>query len=72
MPLTSLVVQQMMARFRSFYNVKKSQDFKKVQFVSNRCKDFFKQKKMFWGYGHFKIHVSGSGNFRIKDNICWL
>ena len=22
--------------------------------VSNRCKDLFNQKKIFWGYGHFK------------------
>ena len=48
MPLTSSVMWQMMARFRNFYNAKKSQDlFKKAQCVSNRCKDLFKQKKYF-------------------------
>ena len=33
----------MMARFRNFNNVKKSQ----VQCVSNKCKDLFKQTKYF-------------------------
>ena len=47
-PLTSSVVQHMMARFRNFYSLKKVKIwFKKVQFVSNRCKDLFKRKKYF-------------------------
>ena len=52
-PLTSSVMQQMMARFRNFYNVKKVRTyFKKVQCVSNWYKDLFKQKNIL-GYGHF-------------------
>ena len=48
MPLTGIVVRQMMARFRNFYNVKKVKTyFKKVQCVSNRYKDLFKQQKYF-------------------------
>ena len=48
MPLTSSVAWQMMARFRNFYNLKEVKTwFKKVQCVSNRCKDLFKQTKYF-------------------------
>ena len=38
----------MMARFRNFYSLKKVKTwFKKAQWVSNRCKDLFKQKEYF-------------------------
>ena len=48
MPLTNSVVQQMMARFRNFSSLRKSQDLvKKAQCVSNRCKDLFQQKQYF-------------------------
>ena len=50
MPLTSSVMGQMMARFRNFYSLKKKSKFgcKKAQWVSNRCKDLFKQKIIWW------------------------
>ena len=44
-----------MARFHNFYrSIFRLKRGKKAQCVSNRCKDLFKQKKIFWGYGHFK------------------
>ena len=49
MTLTVSVVEQMMARFRIFDSLKKVKiSFKKVQCVSNRCKDLFTWKKYFW------------------------
>ena len=55
MPLTSSVVPQVMARFKTFtaYRTIKIQ-FKKEQCVSNRRKDLFERKKIFWGQVHFK------------------
>ena len=48
MPLTGLVVEQMMARFHNFYAPKKVKvKFKKAKCVLNRCKDLFEQKKYF-------------------------
>ena len=52
MPLTSSIVQQMMARFRNFYSLLKKSRLglkrgKKAQYISNRCKDLFKRKKYF-------------------------
>ena len=44
MSLTSSVMGQMMARFRNFYSLQKSQD---LQCVSNMCEDLFKGKKYF-------------------------
>ena len=50
MPLTSSVVGQMLARFRNFYNVKKVKAlFNRTQCVSNRCKNLFKKKKIYFG-----------------------
>ena len=50
-PLTCSVVRQMMATFRNFTTCKKSRfelkRGKKVQCVSNRCKDLFEHKKYF-------------------------
>ena len=71
MPLTSSVVLKMMARFRNFYNVKKSQDlFKKAQCVSNRCKDLFKQTKYFGAMGTLTI-IHRSQSARAKSTIHW-
>ena len=71
MPLTSSVVLKMMARFRNFYNVKKSQDlFKKAQCVSNRCKDLFKQTKYFGAMGTLTI-IHRSQSTRAKSTIHW-
>ena len=47
MPLTSLVVGWMMARFRNVYNLQEVKiKFKKAQWVLKRCKDLFKQKSI--------------------------
>ena len=55
MPLTSLVVSQMMARFRNFWNLKNSQDLVLKGAVRfEQVQRFKKKKKIFWGYGHFK------------------
>ena len=48
MPLTSSVVQQVMARFLTFTAYKKVKiKFKKGAVRSNGCKDLFKQKNYF-------------------------
>ena len=55
MPLTSSVVQQMMARFRNFWNLKNSQDLVLKGAVRfEQVQRFIWAKKIFWGYGHFK------------------
>ena len=63
-PLTCSVVWQTMARSRNFYSPKRSifglKRGRKAQCVSNRCKDLFKQKKRFWGYGHSNIVANPS------------
>ena len=51
MPLTSSVVEQMMARFRN------------LQCVSHRCKDLFKRKILYW-YGWI-LHEPAIGYIRI-------
>ena len=51
MPLTSLVMEQMMARFVTFIDYKKAKTkFKKVQCILNRCKVYFSEKN-FVGLG---------------------
>ena len=51
MPLTSLVMEQMMARFVTFIDYKKVKTkFKKVQCILNRCKVYFSEKN-FVGLG---------------------
>ena len=48
MPLTSSVVERMMARFCNFYSLKRSRfSLNKAQCVLNRCKDLFKRIKYF-------------------------
>ena len=47
MPLTSSVMGQMMARFRNFYSHDLAEKRRQIaQYVSNRCKDLFKRKKI--------------------------
>ena len=49
MPLSGLVLEQMMARFHNFYIAYKKVKikFKRAKCVLNRCKDLFKRKKIF-------------------------
>ena len=42
--------------------------------ISNRCKDSFKQKKIFWGKGHssqvlFRTILLATQDFRVKINL---
>ena len=67
MPLTSLVMWQMMARFCNSYNVKKVKTlFKKAQWVSNRCKDLFKPKIYFGVMGTLTLFSGMALGFTIS------
>ena len=53
MAVTSSVVEQITAKFRNFYNLKKSRfSLKMAQCVLNGCKDLFKGIKYILGLVH--------------------
>ena len=59
MPLTSLVMGQMMARFRNFYSLQKvniwlKKDAKRLNAFRTGAKTYLSEKH-FGGYVHFKV-----------------
>ena len=57
----------MMARFRNFYNVKKSQDLvKKRRNAFPRGAKIYLSKKIFWVYGHFNHNLGHWRTFHIS------
>ena len=65
MPLTSLVVWQMMARFRNFYNVKKSQDLGPIKYEKRLISNLSKSSNYIVTFAFLHvIHMSAHLNKR--------